>query len=249
MIPVTANDARRARLRVRAKIAFGLALAVCLAGWLYKRSVDPINARTAFDQGARQLDNGRYQDAILNFTRAVDLKSDFVEAFEKRGQAYFATQDLDRALHDLDSAIHWNPTSAALLTERATVYLQQKHYSQAEQDCSRAIALNANLSRAYNVCGVARRAQGNVSQALTDLERAVELLPSVDNLFQRGATYQLLGEHAKAIDDFSVIVEREPDNPHPLFARAESRRAIGDTEGAQADLDLAHELDGQIAKR
>ena len=57
---------------------------------VYKRVTDPHNAREAFDAGMRLVKATRYDQAILNFNRAVDLQPDFAEAYRMRGRAYVA---------------------------------------------------------------------------------------------------------------------------------------------------------------
>ena len=73
----------------------------------------------------------------------------------------------------------------------------------------------------------------------------MEIEPSGDNYYQRGATEQMLGEHKLAIADFSESIEYTPDMAEGYFARAESERAMGDMEGAQRDHQHGRIIDGR----
>jgi tetratricopeptide (TPR) repeat protein len=99
------------------------------------------------------------------------------------------------------------------------------------------------MSAAYNLRGSIVRAQGKPSEALADFTRALELDETLDNYLQRGATYQLLGEHKSAIADFDRAIEFFPFSPQAYFARANSKRALGDKAGAQTDHDYGRSLD------
>ena len=88
---------------------------------------------------------------------------------------------------------------------------------------------------AYSLRAVALRQTGNVQGALEDFNRAVELAPDELNYFQRAATYQMLGEHRLALADLDQVVALRPDGPQAYFARAQSRRAMGDAAGADQD--------------
>ena len=79
---------------------------------------------------------------------------------------------------------------------------------------------------------------------MEDFTKAVELEPNLDNYFQRAATYQQIGEHQLAIADFGKALEEDPQQPHTYFARAESRAAVGDSAGAQADIAAGRKIDG-----
>lgn len=62
--------------------------------------------------------------------------------------------------------------------------------------------------------------------------------------FQRASTYQLLGDHRRAIADFDKALSDDPQEPHIRYARAESRAALGDNEGARADISAGRKIDG-----
>ena len=90
MIPVTAADVAREKRR-KVLIGLGIVLVLLVTGaWLYKRFSDPRDAREAYEAGLRLLRATRYDQATLNFTRAVDLKPDFVDAYRMRGRVYVA---------------------------------------------------------------------------------------------------------------------------------------------------------------
>ncbi len=112
-------------------------------------------------------------------------------------------------------------------------------------DADQAIAIDAKAARAYNLRGLVIRTMGDPRKALENFTRAVELEPNEDNYYQRGATYQLLGEHRRAIADFDQVIAFKPDQAPAYFARAESRRAIGDLSGAAADHKQGLIIDGR----
>lgn len=235
MIPVTAEDVRRRKIRTILKILGAVVLATLVLGWIYKRATDPINARVSYDEGTRLQQAARYQEAILAFTRALELKPDFAEAYRMRGRAYFEVTELDRSINDYSAAIKLSPPDAQTLLDRATAYLARANYSAAMADCDRAISLNSKLAQAFNLRGTARRAQGDARAALGDFDRAVALAPNVANYFQRGATYQILGEHREAIADFTEVIEMRPEDSPAYFARAEALSAVGENGRASQD--------------
>jgi tetratricopeptide (TPR) repeat protein len=244
LIPVTAEDATRHRRRIQLALAAAIIAVLALAGYLYKRYTDPLNARESFDAGSRSLKIARYNQAILSFDRAIALKPDLVDAYLLRGKAYVGNAQPDRALRDFSKYIELRPSDPAGWVERGRAYLDLNRFQEAIADASQAIAANPMLAAAYNLRGSAIRKAGDPNKALDDFNKAVALEPDADNYYQRGATYQLTGEHRRAIDDFTQVIEMIPDMGHAYFARAESRRAIGDAEGARKDHLQGRILDG-----
>ena len=244
MIPVTAQDMDRERRR-RTMKWLGVALAAILAGGIvYKRVADPGNAREAFDAGMRLVTATRYDQAIMNFNRAVDLQPNFADAYRMRGRAYVAESNADQAIRDFTRVFELRPSDALALAERGFARLDKRDYANAIADADRALALDPKLARAYSLRGTARRAAGDPRKAVEDFTKAVELELNLDNLFQRAATNQLIGEHEMAIADFTKALVEDPQQPHTYFARAKSRNAVGDTAGAQADIAAGRKIDG-----
>jgi len=234
-VPLLAEDVERRRQR-RLIILSLVAIAILgAAGFLFKRSVDPIHAQESYDSGVRLLRIARYPQAELAFDRAISLKSDFAEAYLMRAKALVADGQTERSFRDFGKAIEMRPNDPQPLIARGMAYIEMKDYQASIVDANAAIALDTNLAAAYDLRGLALRAMGNLQGALTDFNRAVSMAPNAANYFDRGATYQMLGEHRLAIADFTEIIDFQPDASVGYLARAKSELAIGDVESAQQD--------------
>jgi tetratricopeptide (TPR) repeat protein len=245
LVPVTAEDAARRSRRIKISIASAALIVLATAAYLYKRSVDPLHAQESYDDGVRLLKVARYDQAILAFDRATTLKSDLADAYLMRARAYVGVAKTENAIRDFSRVIEMRPSDATAYVERALAYVEMKDYRAALADASQAVVCDPKRAQGYNVRGLIIRITGDPQKALDDFTRAVELAPNEDNYYQRGATYQALGEHRKAIADFDQVIAFKPDEAPGYFARAESRRAIGDVAGAKADHLQGRIIDGR----
>ena len=245
LIPVTAEDVARRTRRVRLTATVAILAVVGVAGYLYKRWVDPLNAKESYDAGVRLFKIARYNQAILSFDRAVALKPDMVDAYMMRGKSYVADSKPEEALPNFGKAIELRPNDPEAWVQRGAAYLELNNYRAAIADATKAIAVNPVQASAYALRGEAIRKSGDPQKALEDFNRAVDLAPTANNFYERGATYQLLGEHKLAIADFDSVIAIIPDLASPFFARAESRRALGDFEAAERDHRQGRILDGR----
>ncbi len=244
LIPVMAEDVARARRRkALLGIAAGLVL-LAAAGMVYKRMADPRSAREAFDAGVRLMAATRYEQAALNFSRVIDLRPDFADAYRMRGRVYVAEYSPDLAIQDFSKVIELDPGDAMAWVERGSARLDKKDYANAIADADRAIALDPKRWRAHNLRGAAQRAAGKPDLALADFARALALEPSLENYFQRGSTYQLLKQHDLAVADFTSAIAADPQEPHIYFARALSEAALGDSLSAKRDIEAGRKIDG-----
>lgn len=244
LIPVTAEDDARRKRRIASICVAALAAVAVAGGWIYRHSTDPVHAQQAFDDGQRYLKIARYDQAILNFDQAIDLEPSFADAYFSRGKAYAGKADSDSAARDFTKVIELRPGDAAPWVERGSVELEKKDFAAAITDATHAIEINPKLGPAYALRGGALRGTGALQKALADFTRAVELDPSLDHWYELGATHQALGDHRQAISDFDSAISFAPDHPEAYFARAESKRVIGDMNGAQADRTRGRSLEG-----
>ena len=245
LVPVTAADHAKGKQRRVVLIATAAILILGLAMWIYKRNVDPIYALDAFDAGERLLKNARYSQAIVSFDRAISYKSDFAEAYTMRGRSNIALARPVAAIPDFTKVIELRPKDPQAWLDRGSAHMTLLEWPEALADFGHALELDPKLALAYNLRGSAVRAMGDPRKAAADFDRAVELLPNMDNIFQRGATYQILGQHETAIADFSRVTSFEPGSAQAYFARSQSFRALGDNAAADRDHRTGRILDGR----
>ena len=245
LVPVSADDVARQKRRIKIAIWSAAILVLGIAGWIYKHSVDPLHAQQSYDDGVRLLKIARYDQAILAFGRAASLKPDLTDVYIMRGRAYMGLSKTEEAIRDFTTVVEQRPADAVAFVERGLAYMEMKDYRSALTDADHAIGIDANLARAYNLRGLAMRSMGDLDKSLESFTRAVNLLPNADDYYQRGATYQLLGRYRDAIADFDKVIAFKPDEAPAYFARAESRRAIGDLAGAKADHLQGRIIDGR----
>jgi tetratricopeptide (TPR) repeat protein len=245
LIPVSAEDFSRRKSRIIWAVGSVTVLLLAAAGYMYKSYVDPLHAKESFDAGTRLFKIARYNQAELSFDRAIALEPDLVDAYLLRGKSYVQQGESEKALRDFTKVIELRPSDAAGWIARGSAYLELNNFQAAIADASQAIVVNPKEAESYSLRGTALRKGGNPKQAVEDFNQAVTLDPSAKNYFERGANFQLMGEHKSAIADFDHVVEVIPDLAVAFFARAESRRAIGDTRGAEQDHKQGRILDGR----
>jgi tetratricopeptide (TPR) repeat protein len=116
--------------------------------------------------------------SIANFTRAIEIDPQFVEAYIARARAYACKGENDLALRDFSSASKIAPRSTEVYFQRGNFYLDKQNYTDAIADYSRVIKIQPNSSGAYNQRGIAKNKLGNESGALADFKQAVQIDPN-----------------------------------------------------------------------
>ena len=108
-----------------------------------------------YERGKSYVDNGDYKQAIREYTNAIQLKPDYIEAYQERGDANTKTGDYDGAIADYSEAIRLYPDSPSPYLSRGFAYQLKRDFDRAVADYELAIKLKPDFMEAYYWSGVA----------------------------------------------------------------------------------------------
>jgi tetratricopeptide (TPR) repeat protein len=111
-----------------------------------------VTAEDFLAQGAYDFDRGDCDAAITAFSRAIELKPNYAEAYNNRAYTYMIKQQYALALPDLDRAIQIRPDYINALMNRGDIYNYYYviDYDRAIADYDRVLSLGAQHT---SVCG------------------------------------------------------------------------------------------------
>lgn len=92
-------------------------------------------------EGTEKVAHGQHEEAIKDFTRAIELLPDFAKAYTYRGSAKFDLGDWDSAYDDYTKAIEIDPTYAEPYDFRGRLKLFWMDEEGACEDFKKAFAL------------------------------------------------------------------------------------------------------------
>jgi len=95
--------------------------------------------------GIEQMSRGDGPAAVETFTRAIQRKPDFAEAWNKRATVYFLMGEHERSLRDCDEVMKRNPSHFGALAGYGQIYLQLDQPERALTYFRRALRVNPNM--------------------------------------------------------------------------------------------------------
>jgi tetratricopeptide (TPR) repeat protein len=162
---------RRQRRLVSIVLAFLVVLAAA-AGVINYILDAPQRAEKEFQEGMKLMRPGKYQDAIVHFTRSLDISPQRLEAILERGNARLSVGDRDAALADFQAANDLNPNLAEAHSGIAMIYVGRHDLRHALEELNKSIALQPTLE-AYYQRGEVLESQGEHKEALADFDLAI----------------------------------------------------------------------------
>lgn len=155
-----------------------------------------------YNLGSAHLQNNEYEQAISNYTKAIEMAPNMAKAYYNRGNAYIAQGLFDKAVLDYTKAIAINPGFTEAYYDRGLNYAMKGEYDRAIQDYNKVIEMAPKMAKAYYNRGNAYITQGRYDQAILDYTKAIEINPRLGSAYHnRALAYYDKGEFDKAWQD------------------------------------------------
>jgi tetratricopeptide (TPR) repeat protein len=214
--------------------AFGL-----VAGsWSFVEADEPSSALEFWRLGQVREQHKQFEEALTDYTKAIELDPRFVEAYFSRSSLYAGHPSIDKrdyakAAADLTAILELVPRSFEARFNRALAYESLRKYDEAIADYTRVIEDDTDFSRngdgrdkslalTHHYRGRARQwYQRDHAGAVADFTTALRLEPEIEMVhYRRGQSHHALKDYASAQADFERALERDPDYPNLLCAYA-----------------------------
>jgi tetratricopeptide (TPR) repeat protein len=192
---------------------------------------------------------GSQLDAIAEFSKTIELKPDYANAWCGRGNAYYCLHQYDKALADYSKAIELDPKYSLAWTNRGFAYHGLHQYDKALADLNNAIELDPKNAWAWHSRGCAYMELHQYDKALADLNKAIEVDPKYALAWtNRGGVYGSLHQLDKALADLNKAIELDPKSAPAWYGRGTTYFDLHQYDKAVADLNKAIELDPKDAQ-
>ena len=198
-----------------------LAIAIVLS--IFAVSCGPKNSKPPIDE-QKMLENqkglavasvrrGNFQQALIDVAEAEKIDDKDPEVYAIKGLIFFGLKDYPTAEQFYKKSLSMKPDSRVSLNLCA-LYLRQERYNQVITECAKPAAdtvFNARYS-AYTTIGLAYFKLGDVTRALENYEKALELNPLyVYTHNELGKLYMSIGRDGEAVEQFNLAVEGFPE--------------------------------------
>ncbi len=185
----------------------------------YTAAIDRGNSRgmaSAYrGRGLISLHWQRYNEAIKDLTRAVDLDPADGAAQRARCQAFLRNGEWTNALLDADELIRHNAEDNAAYKMRGRAYLGLKDYQHAHEDFSRVLQMRRD-AEAFYLRACVKVYLGDIQEAIFDCNDATAINPRLAGAFYlRGKLNMREGYRISGLADCRTAHELDPQFPLP----------------------------------
>jgi tetratricopeptide (TPR) repeat protein len=137
-----------------------------------------------YECGLTLAKEGHYEQALEEFSMAIEIDSKFGEAYAWRGWCYINKGEYDNAITDLTKAVKLDSSLEHAWNMRGYVYRLKKEYDKAISDYTKAIEIDPNYSWSFPADSCASYTVGAKLKTIAGFELSTKLSED-PSLFER----------------------------------------------------------------
>ncbi|MDR2490428.1 MAG: tetratricopeptide repeat protein, partial [Spirochaetaceae bacterium] len=201
------------------------------------------------ERGIAFLEDDKYDSALAEFNKALELKPDYAAALYFIGDVYFFQDKYDTAIEYYTRTLNIDPIPNAdanywdAYLARGICYLEKNDYDRAIADFNQSEKLRPKGAFMFYKRGLAYFNKKLYTSATKDFTKSIGLnSKNAEPYIYRGMVRILLKEYDKAVQDFSQGLKIEPTIAYVYYLRALAYSKKKYTKSAIADCEKALEI-------
>jgi tetratricopeptide (TPR) repeat protein len=142
-----------------------------------------ITAEAYNNRGINAANEGQYETAISEFTRAFKKNPAYADAYYNRGLVYITIGQLGPAISDFTQTIEINPELIDAYAKRGNIHVTMNQYDQAISDFTKVLEIDPNCTEVYFKRAIVCFAKGQCDRAWEDVNKIQNMGLSVPSGF------------------------------------------------------------------
>jgi len=178
--------------------------------------------------GVLLYNQGRIEEAMVQFRKAVQLVPNNCEELNNLGLALAAQGRFDEAIENYRKALQNNPNYYEAANDLGNALAAKGRFDEAIENYRKALQINPNYYKAANDLGNALAAQGRLDEAIENFHKALQIKPDfTEALNNLGNALTLKGRFDEAIENYRKVIQIHPNLSVTLYNLGNALAAKG----------------------
>ncbi|HUB68314.1 MAG TPA: tetratricopeptide repeat protein [Candidatus Methylacidiphilales bacterium] len=187
--------------------------------WANAAAHNPTNWMVQNNLGEAFLQQGRMDEAMEAFQRALKINPKLAEVHDNLGNVLAQKGEWDNAIVEFRKALAINPKLYEINDDLGTVLAQKGELNDAIIEFRKALEINPNYARAHTDLGHGLAQQGQADAALAQFQKALEIDPAFASAhYGLADVLEQKGQIDAAVAEFQKTVELNPNFADAYFS-------------------------------
>ncbi len=206
-------------------------------------SVQAQSAKQYYKAGDDFLKANNFKDAIVQYTKAIELDPDYEKAYIRRGTAYSRSGDHKNAAEDYDRALVFDAKDEELYYFSGSEWHLEGNHQFALKRLSRAIDLKNNFLEAYLARFDVHMALDQYEDALSDGQRCLKLKEDERAYYKLAQVYEKLEMYDEADQAYRRSLQKNRRVVATHFSYAQLLYSLENYEAAGNEVNQVLQMD------
>lgn len=214
--------------------------------WLLKAfkadPVNPSNSMVLSNIATLQRYQGKFGEAVKNYSLALDMTPHAVTLLLNRAALYIQMDSVQRAIDDYERVCQLDPYDTESRYSLGVLALERGDHKRAEDLFNEIKRINPNSGLYHEGMGLLHKKDGNYGRAAELFTQVIKVQPSAQLLAHRADCYLAMKKLNDAEADIRTALEMAPDDPYMYVLRAKLNKLRFQRDDMNRDIDTAVSL-------
>ncbi|MEK7486348.1 MAG: tetratricopeptide repeat protein [Planctomycetota bacterium] len=198
------------------------------------------NEQDYIQKGLIKMQSNDFKEAILDYTKAIQLNPQSLLAYLHRGLCKKNLRDFAGAIEDYTKILEMDSHNASAYNNRGLARKLSNKLDLALNDFTQAIQYDPENSLYWSNRGLVLAEKKEYQKALESFTHAIQLNPlDADLYLERGNIYFNLNQWNSALENYNQSITIDPNHDSAYLNRGVIKKTQGDLDGALQDYDKA----------
>ena len=175
-------------------------------------SRDPnVRKQKFFESGQRYVEQGKYKEAVVEFTNAIKIDPSYAEAHLQLADAYLQLHEGDRAFRELARTVELQPENYRAQLELTNLLIVNRQFQPAKQELDVLLQKRPDDPAVHTTQSSLLAAQGDIPGAIAEMQKTVALSPDRWEAYLSLALLQSSNNQLEAAEaNFKKVIDLNP---------------------------------------
>ena len=196
---------------------YSILVSILICGLSSACSLDS-NARKQryFESGQSYFQKGKYQEAAIEFTDAIQIDPEYADAHFQLAESYLHLEQRDRAYQELSRAVELRPEDYRARIELTNLLIQARNFQEAQEQTNLLLKQRPDDPGVHSMASSLQAAQNKVPDAIVEMQKSIALAPGRWEPYLSLAILQLnINDSYAAEANFKKVLELNPNAMQP----------------------------------
>jgi len=188
------------------------------------------SAKKNYKAGQEFVENLKYDDAIAQFTSAIEFEPSNPDYYFARGMVYEKQLKYPEAKADFEKSLVFAPKHVDAMVRLGSVCIKTGEYEKSLKHLNRASVLDTRNTKVYSEKAVALTYLGRYDQALEASDTAIVIKDTPMDFYWRGIIYRKLNNSAQAKKELEKAISKDKKLAEPRIELADLLMSVNPKE-------------------